>query len=218
MKKKGENLKTEPFRKRYFLHSLIVVCFIVWIITAIEPISRTDWILENVLVAVCALILLFRYKKMPLSNLSYFLFTVFLCFHLVGAHYTYAKVPLGHWMKDTFDLSRNHYDRVIHFSFGFSLAYPLTEIFTRRIKRPLSQSRRMSFAFILGISVAYEMIEIITAYVVSPELGMAYLGTQGDNWDGVKDILCAVVGAALSLWVLNFSYHRQKKTFFKELK
>ena len=38
----------------------------------------------------------------------------------------------------------------------------------------------------------------IIAQIVHPDLGAAYLGTQGDIWDAQKDMMAAIVGGILA--------------------
>lgn len=197
-----------PFTKRYFLHFLILINVVFWVLAAIEPFNRKDWMLENALVVIFAVILCLRYKKMPLSNTSYLMLSIFLSAHLLGSHYTYSEVPIGHWAKEYWGLTRNHYDRLVHFAFGLFLAYPFTEIIIRSKYSSRVDSAWKTFLIIFGMSVGFEVVEVITAYIVSPELGMAYLGTQGDSWDAVKDVLCAVAGSAVAIWLLPFTYKR----------
>src|SRR4029453_4158286 len=101
---------------------------LLWIGLAIRPLDRSDWLLENLLVFVAAAVLIPTYRRFQFSNLSYVLIFVFLAVHAIGAHYTYAKVPAGFWVKDWLYLQRIHYDRLIHFGFGFLLLYPMSEL------------------------------------------------------------------------------------------
>jgi putative membrane protein len=119
------------FWKKRLLQGLLVWYAVFWVWMAIAPTDRRDWLLENLLVFVLVGVLAATYRVFPLSDLSYLLITIFLTLHGVGAHYTYSEVPLGWWIKDTFDLSRNHYDRIVHFSYGLLMAYPVREVFLR---------------------------------------------------------------------------------------
>ena len=103
----------------------------VWVVTAIRPLYFQDWFLENLLVFATVPVLVGTYRRFRFSNLSYLLITLFLILHVIGAHYTYSEVPLGNWLRDGWQMSRNHYDRVVHFTFGLFLAYPLWEILVR---------------------------------------------------------------------------------------
>lgn len=190
------------FRDNRVLHALILWLLAIWAITAIEPFNRRDWLLENLLVFAYTALLAFTYRRFVFSNLSYALFTVFLSLHLVGAHYTYAETPLGFWLQDAFALQRNHYDRIVHFSYGLLCAYPFYEILVRAAGARRVWSYFLTAAMILAFSAFYEMIEAVVAMTVDPELGAAYLGTQGDEWDAQKDSGLAFGGAAVSMfWV-----------------
>jgi uncharacterized membrane protein YjdF len=115
----------------YFLPIALASYVGFWIALAIRPLDRGDWLLENLLVFISVGVLGFTYRKFQFSNFSYALILIFLVFHTIGAHYTYAKVPAGFWLKEWLHLNRNHYDRVIHFSFGFLLLYPMRELLVR---------------------------------------------------------------------------------------
>jgi putative membrane protein len=119
--------------------------------------------------------------------------------HAIGAHYTYAKVPFGFWMQDTFDLSRNHFDRIVHFAFGLLLAYPAYDVFLRAGKMRKGWALSMAAIAVISVSGLFEVIESWVAQLVSPELGDAYLGTQGDIWDAQKDMTMAIIGALVTV-------------------
>ena len=119
------------FRTNRTLRGLTLAYGFIWILAAIKPFDRQDWLLENLLVvlAVPALVALYRYRL--LSNFSYVLIFVFLTLHAVGAHYTYTEMPLGNLLRDQLHWSRNHYDRVVHFTFGLLVVYPTREALVR---------------------------------------------------------------------------------------
>ena len=119
--------------------------------------------------------------------------------HLAGAHYTYAETPLGFWMQDWFGFERNHYDRLVHFSFGLLIAYPFRELLLGRSGIKRSWSYLMSVIVVLSFSAFYEVLEGIVAMIVDPELGSAYLGTQGDEWDAQKDSFLAFAGSIVAM-------------------
>ena len=98
---------TKPFRERRLLQALCVGYAIIWIIAAIHPLKRDDWLIENLLVFATVPVLVFTYRRLPLSNAAYTLIFLFLVLHAVGAHYSYSEVPLGYWLKETFHLRRN---------------------------------------------------------------------------------------------------------------
>jgi putative membrane protein len=121
--------------------------------------------------------------------------------HAIGAHYTYSKVPLGFWMQDWWGLERTHFDRIAHFSFGLLLAYPLRDLFLRRVHVHGFWAYYLPISGILALSGFFEIVESWVALLVRPELGEAYLGTQGDEWDAQKDMTVAVLGAFLTIMV-----------------
>jgi len=186
-----------PFRERRLLQVLCISYALIWIIAAIHPKDRSDWLIENLLVAISVPVLALTYHRLPLSNASYALIFLFLVLHSTGAHYTYSEVPLGYWLKDAFSLRRNHFDRIVHFAFGLLLTYPMYEILTRIVRPRGMWSLLLSVAVITAFSGFFEIVEGIVALLVSPELGNAYLGTQGDVWDAQKDMALAIGGAGM---------------------
>ena len=191
----------KSFRSNRVLQGLVLWLVVLWIITAINPLFPRDWLLENVLVFIYSALLVITYRRFTFSNLSYGLFVIFLSLHLMGAHYTYAETPFGFWLQDLFDLERNHYDRIVHFSFGLLIAYPMHEILLRKSGLNLAWSYFITVNCIMAFSAFYEVLEIIAAAIVSPELGDAYLGTQGDEWDAQKDALLAFIGSIVAMLV-----------------
>jgi putative membrane protein len=194
------------FRDNIFLQTLLVWLIALWVVTAIAPLDRRDWLLENLLVFFYAALLILSYRRFAFSNLSYALFGVFLSLHLVGAHYTYSETPFGFWLQDMFDLSRNHYDRIVHFFFGLLIAHPFRELLLRAVGVKKGWSYLMVVVTVLGFSGFYEALEGIVAVLVSPELGAAYLGTQGDEWDAQKDTALAFAGAVSAMtlaWIFD---------------
>jgi putative membrane protein len=190
---------TTPFRQNRPLHLMLLWLLLVWVVTAIKPLYPIDWILENLLTYIYGALLILTHRRFKFSNTAYGLFTVFLTLHMIGAHYTYAQTPLGFWMQEWFGFSRNHYDRVVPFSYGLLLVIPMREAVVRIIGVPLRWSRFMAVVMILSFSAFYELLEMWTAIIVSPELGDAYLGTQGDVWDAQRDTFLAFAGAIVTM-------------------
>lgn len=170
-----------------------------WLVTAVAPLNRHDWALENILVVVYAVILVTTYRRFRFSNTSYVLLTLFFTLHLTGAHYTYAEVPLGYWLQEWFDLQRNHFDRIVHFSYGFLLAYPFRELLIRVGQIKEGWSYFVAVNMVLAFSGFFEIAEMWIAMLVSPDLGDAYLGTQGDIWDAQQDMFLAFIGASITM-------------------
>ena len=187
------------FRKNSLLKGLFAAYVSIWIVTAINPVYPFDWLLENLLVFVAFALLTFTYRRFPFSDLSYILIFLFMSLHAVGAHYTYSEVPFGFWLKEVFDLSRNHYDRLIHFGFGLLIFYPLREVALRLVTRTRSVAGLIALTFVFTFSSGFEIIEWCVAQIVDPDAGQAYLGTQGDVFDTQKDMGLAAVGAVIAL-------------------
>jgi putative membrane protein len=189
----------EGFRNSRLLQGLLGWYVLLWVALAISPFDRRDWFLENILALLLVGTLLATYRMFPFSDLSYVLITLFLTLHAVGAYYTYAEVPLGFGMKSLFGLERNHFDRVAHLAFGLLLTYPIRELLVRKAHVQRSWTYVIPVVTLLALSGFFEIIESWVAQIVSPELGDAYLGTQGDIWDAQKDMTAAFSGALLSM-------------------
>jgi putative membrane protein len=183
------------------LQAMLAVYGVAWGLLAISPVDRDTWLLENYLVFAVVGLLVASHRRFVFSNLSYASLGLFLLLHAVGSHYTYSLVPIGEWLRDSFDLSRNHYDRFVHFAFGLLFAYPMREITLRRIHAHRLWSFVVPVLFIVSASSLYEILEWAAARATSPDVGMAYVGAQGDVWDGQKDMLLAFVGAVIAMLV-----------------
>src|SRR3982750_1058981 len=177
---------------------------------AIHPSDVKDWALENALTAAGLIFLIATYRWFPLSNISYTLIFIFMCLHTIGAHYTYSLVPYNDWTKKIFGsplnswfgFQRNHFDRLVHFCFGFLLAYPIREIFCRVAGARGVWGYYLPLDLTMSFSMLYELIEWGTAEAFGGDLGQAYLGTQGDVWDAQKDMAIASLGALISMTVV----------------
>ncbi len=187
------------FAGNTLLKILVAAYAIVWILAAINPVYPADWLLENILVMLFVPAFLFTYRVFPLSDVSYIAITLFMALHAVGAHYTYAEVPLGDWAKVALGADRNHFDRLVHFSFGLLMAYPIREVFLRLVRAKGFWAYYFPLDVTLAFSALFEIIEMVIALIVSPEAGDAYLGTQGDPFDGIKDMALAFLGAAVCM-------------------
>jgi putative membrane protein len=189
------------FRHNRPLQLMVGWLLLYWIVTAISPFNRLDWFLENLLVFFYCGLLSATYRRFTFSNRSYGLFVLFLTLHLTGAHYTYAETPVGYWLMEWLDLSRNHFDRVAHFAYGLLCGYPLFELLQRRACRNRHWAGFLAVTMIIGFSAFFEVVESIIAVIVSPELGAAYLGIQGDEWDAQKDMGLALLGAIVAITI-----------------
>ncbi|OQW31067.1 MAG: hypothetical protein A4E19_20660 [Nitrospira sp. SG-bin1] len=183
--------------KTYAPHIFLAWYVLWWSILAVAPLDRKDWALENLLALALVGTLIATHRRFRFSSLSYLLITLFMSLHAVGAHYTYAEVPLGFWLKDILSLSRNPFDRIVHFAFGFLLVYPLKELLVRTGSVRGFWAGYLPISGTLAQSGLFELVEAVVAGIVSPDLGAAYLGTQGDEWDAQKDMAAALAGAVL---------------------
>lgn len=192
-----------PFRKNSWLLSFTAAFIFVWLNSFIGTTDMANWVLENALSFVFLIFLIVTYKKHQFSDLSYLLICVYLCLHVYGSKHTYAENPLGYWLQDLFHWSRNHYDRIVHFSFGFLLAYPMREMFLKWLKYPRWVAWLLPIEITLSISAFYELIEWAVADLFFKAQGAAYLGTQGDVWDAQKDIFLAFCGAIIATTIVS---------------
>jgi len=187
-------------------HLKIGLLLILMLVTAwsfIDPEDRFTWWMEAFPILIGLPILIVSHEKFKLTNFIYCLLLLHAVILLIGAHYTYEKVPLGDWAKQFFGFSRNHYDRLGHFAQGFVPALLGRELLLRT--SPLRQGKWL-FAILLlsalGISALYELLEWQTA-IWKGEGADAFLGTQGDPWDTQEDMATALFGALVAL--LGFS-------------
>jgi putative membrane protein len=171
----------------------------VLLISGYRPEKVFDWFLENGTVSVFLVALVCTYRWLPFSGLSYALMVGYLCVHEWGAHFKYSDVPLGEWMKPWLGIQRNDYDRVAHFAFGFLLAYPMQEIFTRTAHVRGWWRYALPVEMTLSFSAIYEMLEAFMASILTPERGEEFVGMQGDMWDSQKDMFVAGVGSLLGV-------------------
>ena len=188
-----------PFSQSRPLQWMVIYLLIFWVVLAIEPKYREDWVLENIFVVFFSLLLIFTHKHFVFSLHSYLLLTIFLSLHLIGAHYTYSETPFGFWMQDWFGFERNHFDRLVHFCFGLLLSIPVQELLLRAGGLKRVWSGLITVMLILGMGALFELFEWLAAILVHPELGDAYLGTQGDSWDAQQDMFQATLGAICAL-------------------
>jgi len=186
-------------RDHRLLQALLVWYAAVWVATSIRPLDRHDWFLENLLVFAVMAVLIGTYRMFPLSDLSYLLITAFLTLHTIGAHYTYSDVPFGFWLQHKFGFARNPFDRIVHFSFGLLMAYPIREVFLRVANARGFWAYYLPLDVTLAFSAVYEIMEMVIATMVAPGTGDAWLGTQGDVWDPQKDMGLAALGALLCM-------------------
>ena len=194
-------------RKELWL--LLGMTFVVLVLTGYKPFDLTTWFLEVFPVLVAIPLLALTRENFPLTRLLYWLIFVHALILMVGGHYTYARVPLGFWMQDWFDLARNHYDRIGHIAQGFVPAMITREILLRR--SPLVRGKWLFFLVLcvcMFVSVFYEFIEWWVA-LIAEGASIEFLGTQGDVWDTHWDMFLALCGAILAQVLLARVHDRQ---------
>ncbi|AMX03248.1 DUF2238 domain-containing protein [Microbulbifer thermotolerans] len=192
---------TKPRYNGYHLF-LLGLFALTWCWAAWEPLHPDDWLLENYLVFIFVPIILISARAFRLSKVSYTLITLFMCLHVIGSHYTYAEVPFGETLRAWSGAERNMYDRLVHFCFGLLLAYPVREVLIRLAGLRGFWAYFFPVDVTFALSSIYEIIEWLAADTVSPELGLAFLGSQGDIWDAQKDMLLAGMGAIIAMLIV----------------
>ena len=186
---------------------LAVAGVFVW--SAIRPHDYFTWMLEVLPAIIGAVILAATCRRFRFTTLVYLLIALHMMILMVGGHYTYAEVPVGNWIRDQFELSRNHYDRLGHFAQGFVPAMISREVLLR-----LNVVKRGRWLFVLVVSIClavsavYELVEWIVS-ALTGSAGDAFLGTQGDVFDTQKDMAMAFVGALTALLTLSKLHDRQ---------
>ena len=190
---------------------LLVIALAGVAVSGIGPYERHTWWMEVAPVLIAAPILVATYRRFPLTPLAYRLLCVHALILCLGGHYTYARVPLGFWVQELFDLARNHYDRLGHFAQGFVPAIVAREVLLRT--SPLRPGRWLFFlvcCVCLAFSAVYEFIEWWAA-LLGGESAAAFLGTQGDQWDTQWDMFLALTGAILAQLTLAGVHDRELK-------
>lgn len=173
------------------------------------PAGRFSWLLEvgPGLIGVALLALTFR--RFPMSHFAYACVFLHMLVLIYGGYYTYAATPLGNWVRDALDLSRNHYDRVGHVALGVFPAFLIREILLRLT--PLERGGWLFFitiSIVLAIAAFWELLEWWVSLLVAPDVGQAFLGTQGDVWDAHWDMFLALAGAMIVLPLLSGRHDR----------
>jgi putative membrane protein len=213
---------TQPYRRHLLL--LTGLFAVLWLALAIAPSDRSDWLMENVLVIAFACGVLLSWRWFMFSRVSMTLIFVFLCLHEVGAHYTYAEVPYdawaekltGHTLNAALGWQRNNFDRVVHFSYGLLLAYPIREVFLRIANVRGFWGYFLPLDVTMSTSMMFELFEWAAAETFGGDLGIAYLGTQGDVWDAHKDMALASLGALLAMVLTALVNWRLQADFSRE--
>ena len=190
----------------------------IFVVLAIDPATRSDWLMENALTVAALIWLIWSYRRVPLSNLACGLLFAFGVLHEIGAHYQYSDVPYDRWfaaisggqsLDALLGFERNQYDRLVHFLYGLLITPVAAEVMAARIRLRGFWLFLLPVTFIMSHSLIYELIEWFAASVFGGEVGQAYLGTQGDVWDAQKDMFLATIGSLIAqpVWM----WHRSRQ-------
>ena len=201
-----ERIKDMRFEK---IMALGLVGAAIW--SGIEPYSRTVWLVEMVWAVGVFAVLVASYRKFQFSTTAYVCCGAWLLLQIIGAHYSFEKVPMT-WIMEPLGLERNPYDRIAHFTVGW-FAFPLAELYWRK---GLASSQRLAVFFAVMTTVAmagvWEIFEWLYAVVDGGEAGAAFLGSQGDVWDAQKDILCDTLGAVCASLAFTLVFGKHNET------
>lgn len=190
-----------------FPAALLAVYAAIWTALAIGPWYREDWLLENLLVFVAVPLFVVTAPRLRFANGTYLALFAFLVLHAIGAHYTYSLVPYDRWaealsggtVNELFGWQRNHYDRLVHFAYGLLVTPAAVELF-RAVAPPRGLWRALlPVLFVMSHSTIYELVEWAAAVAFGGDLGVAYLGTQGDPWDAQRDMALATLGSVVAI-------------------
>ena len=195
---------------------------LIW--SAIEPADRLTWWMEVIPALLGFVILLMTRQRFLLTEMVYFLILIHAVILMVGGHFTYAEVPYDGWLEslfgrglnETLGWDRNHFDRLVHFSWGLLITYPVREMFLRVANASGFWGYLFPMLVVMSSSLLFELIEWAAAIVFGGELGMAYLGTQGDIWDSHKDSALATLGSLIASAVIAGIHSGLDRDFTRE--
>ena len=167
------------------------------VLSGIAPASRAVWLTEIFWVWGLVAILLVTFRKFRFSGVAYACFFVWCILQIIGAHWTFEHVPMQ-WLTEPLGLARNPYDRIAHFMVGW-FAFPLAELYWRKgWARSVAASAFFAVMTTVAMAGVWEIVEWLYAVIDGGAAGAAFLGSQGDEWDAQKDILCDTLGALCS--------------------
>ena len=193
-----------------FQQTLFLLFLIFFAGSCLEPPYRQFLLMQHVPTVLAALLLAALSSRFVISRLSFSSIVLFLCLHTLGARYLYSYTPYDVWseqmlginISETFGFQRNHYDRLVHFSYGLLLAIPIQEFERRHLRLSVAISSVLAIECIIATSASYELIEWLVAIIFTPEWAEQFLGHQGDIFDAQKDTALATAGALLSISML----------------
>lgn len=205
--------------KKYYVPCLFGIFLLVWAWSSYHPASGENWFIENRATFIFLPIIYgFCIWYIKFSKLSFTLATIFLILHVVGSHYGYGSAPFGGMLGKILGISGNIYDKLVHFSFGFLILYPLREFFLRVSSTKGFWSYLFPFMGILGLSSIYEIFEWITVLNLDSKIAYLFIGGS-DPFDTTKDMFSAGIGALLALLIVAaLERFHLKEVFWKKIK
>lgn len=157
------------------------------------------WVLESLPAFIWMSILVLTYKTVRLSKVLYVVMLVHMIILFVGAHYSYAKVPLGFWMEDWFGFTRNNFDKIGHFMQGVSPTLITIEVLSKKFsQKSIHLTSFLAFSVAMMVSAVYELLEWF-ATLTNPEDTEAFIGSQGYVWDTQSDMFMCFIGSLSTL-------------------
>ena len=185
------------------------------VLSGIAPASRAVWLTEMFWAWGLVAILLVTFRMFRFSGVAYACFFVWCILQIIGAHWTFEHVPMQ-WLTEPLGLARNPYDRIAHFMVGW-FAFPLAELYWRKgWARSVAASAFFAVMTTVAMAGVWEIVEWLYAAIDGGEAGAAFLGSQGDEWDAQKDILCDTLGALCSA-LLFLLLNRNSRSAAKEV-
>ncbi|MBK7763163.1 MAG: DUF2238 domain-containing protein [Bacteroidetes bacterium] len=204
-------LSTRVRQPNAFIYRLVIAFSLLWLLSFAFTHDRTNWIIENLLVILLTPVILINLASLRVRRITYYCLFTFGALHILGSQFAYSSVPLGDWLQAAYSLHRNPYDRIVHFSFGFLIAFPLLEVLVQKWMVTSWRKYIMPIEIILSLSAFFELIEWCIGGVLMPSSVKTYVGTQGDVWDAQKDMALALLGAALTMLFVFFYDQRKAK-------
>lgn len=179
------------------LSGILILFVAIWLYFFATAIDQTDWWIENILVFIFIAVMFSIRKRFQFSNKAICFIFLFLILHIYGAKMAYTQNELGEYFQNRFNLTRNPYDRIVHFSFGFLMLYPLVELSRRYLQNKMLFVLIFANLVIAFLATTFELIEWGVASCTDQITGETYVATQGDPWDAQKDIALAILGSFL---------------------
>ncbi|APG63714.1 hypothetical protein LPB140_08220 [Sphingorhabdus lutea] len=179
---------------------------VILIVQINQPFPEMAWMqhLPTMLLIIFSPLLL---RRWPINDAALAFIILFLILHSIGGRYAYSNVPYNRWSQDIFGFhlneimgwTRNHYDRLVHYFFGFCALLPFAQL-SKSAGHSASFSVKLAIGFVLAASCIYEIFEWLLTIFMAGETAARYNGQQGDIWDAQKDMALAAIGAMTLYW------------------